>query len=214
MPHLSGQPSTAVIPLNIYCFILSWSIYKLESVRCIKRDNSPSVRTLSGLISLFPCPYADLPVGKAVGWSQRCTWCSVTCAELWAYLPYIADIFLQGVRRHLGFLHVTCVMWWHNMVNPACLLYRACSDAWLQHCNTELLWQISQRSTYPHLHSLHLYMAVWFRTEIFWRFFSINSSLTINQNYSLHFAMQQLNQFIKLKHILINSKKYNSLPSV
>lgn len=80
-----------------YCFILSWSIYKLESVRCIKRDNSPSVRTLSGLISLFPCPYADLPVGKAVGWSQRCTWCSVTCAELWAYLPYIADIFLQGV---------------------------------------------------------------------------------------------------------------------
>lgn len=26
--------------------------------------------------------------------------------------------------------------------------------------------------------------------------------------------MQQLNQFIKLKHILINSKKYNSLPAV
>lgn len=36
-------------------------------------------------------------------------------------------------------------------------------------------------------------------------FFSINSSLT-NQNYSLHFAMQQLNQFIKLKHIQLIQK--------
>lgn len=53
MPPLSGQSSTAVIPFN---FVLK---HNFEPLRCIKRDNSASLRTLSGLIF----PYADVPDG-------------------------------------------------------------------------------------------------------------------------------------------------------
>lgn len=121
-----------------------------------------------------------------------------------------------GCKSFIGEdIWVTCVMWWHNMVNPACLLYRACSDAWLQHCNTELLWQISQRSTYHHHHSLHLYMAVWFRTEIFLEFFfqSIHHSLIKTTHYILQcnnwINLLNSNIFWLIKKNIIVSSQFN-----
>lgn len=149
MPPLSGQSSTAVIPFN---FVLK---HNFEPLRCIKRDNSASLRTLSGLISPFPVLMLmslmdrlwdnprDVPGVQLPVWNM-----GVPAIYSWHISAGCYKDFHW--RRHLGCRHATCVMWWHNMANPACLLYRACSDAGLQRCNTELFWQISQTSTYHH----------------------------------------------------------------
>lgn len=104
-------------------------------LRCIKRDNSASLRTLSGLISPFPVlmPMSlmdrlwdnprDVPGVQLPVWTM-----GVPAIYSWHISAGCYKDFHW--RRHLGCGHATCVMWWHNMANPACLLYRACSDGW------------------------------------------------------------------------------------